>query len=309
MSAQEEALPILDITREFFSCPIWTETIKDFVLANCYMFFGEGEYGHEHMECHKNFCELIEHILTEYLLNIIGVTFDDFQKAVLDAYKTADRDSVAAAVISILKQATDFTYFARRMYIYNCLLEKEVAHSVRTTGSATDSHAFFTLSDDLLNTIDDRVATAQEMLNGAEQELGIPATEILALMEFLAIEELLDGIVVEEEEESETAAQPDQPQPRSGQPVDAQSKTQPPSKTPAKAEAPPPAMDPNEAVQKRRAELIEKGRSHCQQEIDTHLKARERPAVVKADAPDAVDALRQALASRVKEMMDDKEGK
>ena len=115
-----EPVPILEITQEFFTSPMWQDTIKDFVLANCNIFTGEEEYSLEHLNCHKKFCKVIEDTLNIYLLDVIGINFDIFQQACLEA--CVHPNSIASNVIHILKQSTDFRYFAAKMYAYNVRL-------------------------------------------------------------------------------------------------------------------------------------------------------------------------------------------
>ena len=115
---------LLDLIYNFFNSPMWLDTIKDFILSNCYMWTGDEEFSLEHLQCHKDFCTVIENTLNIYLLEVLGVDFSVFENAVIASAKNPN--SIAQKVLTILKQATDFKYFAAKMYAYNLMLDREV---------------------------------------------------------------------------------------------------------------------------------------------------------------------------------------
>jgi hypothetical protein len=82
-------LLILEITQEFFTSPMWVDTIKDFVLANCFIFVGEKEFSHAHQQWHRRFCQVIEDTLRVSLLDIIRIPFTVFHGASLAAARAA----------------------------------------------------------------------------------------------------------------------------------------------------------------------------------------------------------------------------
>jgi hypothetical protein len=121
---------VIDLTQEFFASPMWHDTIKDFVLAKCNIFTGEEEFTVHHLNCHKEFCKVVEDTLSIFVLDVIGVPFSAFNDACLEAYRDPSNvDCMARNVIGILKQATDFRYFASKMYAYNVILDREAASS------------------------------------------------------------------------------------------------------------------------------------------------------------------------------------
>lgn len=317
-----EPLPILDITQEFFTSPMWQDTIKDFVLANCNIFTGDDEYSLEHFNCHKQFCQVIEDTLNIYLLDIIGINFDLFQEACLSACQHPD--SIASNVIHILKQATDFRYFAAKMYAYNVMLDREAAASFLIEGD--DANAFFVTEGAMVDTptlkeeakIQDQeaqVATAQ--LNQVEAELGLAPTN----------------------PQEDLGLETEKPLPPKKQPPP----TLPPmEEAPKKEEAPTPApslsstyvptiteqqrnemkrkilqereamnrtLDAEEiakrkaAFEKRREQIVSQKREECKEQIDLNLQKHEKPVVVPEEDP--MDAIRKALAGRVKNMIDE----
>ena len=112
----EEKLPILDIALEYFESNLWKNTITNFMMDNCSNFIGEEEFSHEHQNCHKKFCELIENNITNNFLNIIGITFEDFQQSIEESFLDEYSDhSLAAQILSILELMDDFLYFTLKM--------------------------------------------------------------------------------------------------------------------------------------------------------------------------------------------------
>jgi hypothetical protein len=130
---------IMDYCQRFFGSSMWTDTIKDFVLANCNIFIGEDEFCQAHFDCHKKFCEIIENTLNIYLLDILKITFEEFQNACNIGAR--QKNQAASNVVQTLKQATDFKYFAAKMYAYNLMLDRE-AQSIFVLQGSTDK-AFF----------------------------------------------------------------------------------------------------------------------------------------------------------------------
>jgi hypothetical protein len=338
-------LPILEITQEFFTSPMWKHTIKDFVLANCFIFTGEDDFLHAHFQCHKKFCSVIENTLNIYLLDIIGIHFATFHEACLHAAANAPPGSIAREVIGILKQATDFRYFAAKMYAYNVMLDREAASSFLLQGET--SRAFFVTDPVARQEVEiaqqaSVIATSQ--VNALEQELGLPPSSLESLEAVITV--------------GKGTELPSQPDPAPPKPADApKPPAEPPKPAPelpkspaesAKPAAPPPApakppklqaaatggrvisdqevaamrrkiqqeraamgasIDPAEIERRRGAflqvkdQIVAQRRRECREEIDLGLRRRERPEVQPEEDP--MEALRRALAGRVRTMIDD----
>ena len=308
------ALPILEITHEFFTSPMWNDTIKDFVLANCGIFTGEEEYEIAHQICHREFCQIIENTLNIYLLDIIGIPFDVFQDACLAACKESDHDSIAYSVISILKQATDFRYFAAKMYAYNVMLDREAASTFLLDGQ----HDTFFVTEGALADQETVVATAN--LNEVEKELGLPESTPVALEAAVASETPLPP-----KREKPGLLPPMEPTPKPEPEPEPEPKPQPlmtevPKVTPEERERmkrqlqqerekmnanvdPAEIAKRKEAFEKRKQELVSQRREQCREDIELNLKKREKPVAVAEEDP--LDALRRALHGRVKTMIDE----
>lgn len=309
----EEQIPILEITQEFFTAPLWIDTIKDFVLANCYIFTGEEEFCLEHFNCHKQFCKIIENTLNIYLLDILGITFEDFEKACLDAASLPN--SIAANVIGILKQATDFKYFAAKMYAYNLMLDQQVHFSFKVEGNANDESAFFITEG---ANIENEYIVAASNLHDVEKQLGVPPSNPA---------EIIEPVVKSEPTPSAKKpvtlppieAKPQKP----AQPIP-EPKVMGSTQIPNISEAERAAMKKKieqerkkmattidaeelqrrkDAFQKRKQQLVDQKRTECKEQIDLDLQKHERP--VPAQEEDPLEAIRRALAGRVKTMIDE----
>jgi outer membrane biosynthesis protein TonB len=314
-------LPILEITREFFTSHMWVDPIKDFVLANCFIFTGEEEFSHAHHQCHQRFCEVIENTLNIYLLDIIGIPFEVFHEACLAAARAAPPGSIAREVIGILKQATDFRYFAAKMYAYNVMLDREAAGTFLLQGS--NSAAFFVTEAARreVEIADAEASLATADLNEVERELGLPASTPATIEAALIVQPPEPGPEPEPESvpapgqeptpEPEPAPAP-QPEP---EPKPALAATAPPSISDAERAAMRrklqqeraalnATIDPAEverckaAFQKRKEELAAQRRTQCREQIDLELQKREHP--VPQPEEDPMEALRRALAGRVR---------
>ena len=328
-----ESLPILDITQEFFSSPMWKDTIKDFVLANCNIFTGDEEYSIEHFNCHKRFVKVIEDTLNIYLLDIIGINFEIFQDACLAACHNPD--SIAAEVIHVLKQATDFRYFAAKMYAYNVMLDREAASSFLIEGD-TDN-AFFVTDGAVKQEIEiqsqeSKVAISQ--MNQIEEELGLKPTVPEQILQPAAAEQATQPKEEEEKQPEEKPLPPKKSPPQKLPPMeDLPKNEEPPKEQPQslaatdipkfteaqrnemkrkimkEREALNRTIDPDElakrkeAFEKRRQQLVDQKRTEIKEQIDLNLKKHEKPVVVPEEDP--MDAIRRALAGRVKDLIDE----
>lgn len=329
---------ILQLTKEFFESPLWNDTIKDFVLANCYIFIGEEEFSLEHLQCHKRFCEIIENTLNIYLLDIIGVSFDDFADACIQGAKKPN--SIARKVLSVLKQATDFKYFAAKMYAYNVMLDREAAATFLLEGDTDD--AFFVTTD---SHTEQEAALATEHLHQVEKELGLPPTQINLEItpppppppveppkpEIKKVEEEkpVPTPIQEQPEETQKPLPPPKkkvlldplaakPEEEAPPPVNARSilqsmpkmseqeknamrrKIQQEKQNMAKTIDPEELQRRKEAFQKRKEELIATKRAKCQDDIELNLKKHEKPVPVQEEDP--LEAIRRALTGRVKQL-------
>ena len=304
-------LPIMDIVLEFFSSPMWVDTIKDFVLANCFIFTGEEEFSLEHYKCHQQFCKIIEDTLNIYLLDCIGVSFEQFQEACIQSAKKAN--SVGAKVLSVLKQATDFRYFAAKMYAYNLMLDREAATSFVVQGP--EPNAFFvTAAEQEAQQTDQMIQLATADMNKVEAELGLPPSA----PDFNDIDPIQEA-PKPKDPEPEHPEKPSEPEPASSpipnistpistipQISDAEReaiklKIQREKEAMAKAVSDEEMQKRKEAFQKRKEALAAQKRTQCKENIELHLKKREKPVEVQEEDPD--EALRRALAKRVKTMI------
>ena len=310
-------LPILEITHEFFTSPMWHDTIKDFVLANCGIFTGEEEFEIAHQLCHREFCQIIENTLNIYLLDIIGIPFDAFQDACLAACKDSGRDSIANSVISILKQATDFRYFAAKMYAYNVMLDREAASSFLLDGDRPD--AFFVTEGVALQEVElanQETVVATANLNQVEKELGLPESTPSALEANV----LPDKPLPPKRQKPEPLPPMEKSEPPKEVPQPALSMTEVPKISPEERERmkrqlqqereklnatvdPAEVAKRKEAFEKRKQELVSQRREQCREDIELNLKKHEKPVVAQEEDP--LDALRRALRGRVKEMIDE----
>lgn len=337
-----EPVPILEITQEFFTSPMWQDTIKDFVLANCNIFTGEEEFALEHLNCHKQFCKVIEDTLNIYLLDIIGINFDIFQKACLEACHHPN--SIASNVIHILKQATDFRYFAAKMYAYNVMLDREAAVSFLVEGD--DENAFFVtqaVKEEEVQIQEQAAQVAKSELNQVEAELGLPPTNPEELFtskepEIVQSEPQLEP-QPEPEPEPENPPEPEKPLPPKKQPPPLLDPMEPLPKKEEEApqntlsqtiptiteaqrnemrrkilkerEAMNRTLDPEEiakrkaAFEQRKQQIVSQKREECKEQIDIdlNLKKHEKPTIAPEEDP--MDAIRRALAGRVKNMIDE----
>lgn len=318
---------LMGMILEFFQSPMWVDTIKDFVLANCFIFTGEEEFSLEHQKCHQQFCQIIENTLNIYLLDVIGISFDDFQEACLKTAK--NKMSVGARVLAILKQATDFKYFAAKMYAYNLMLDREAASSFVLEGSSSD--AFFVTSGAALeeqNHVDALIQIASAEVKEVEEKLDLPVSSPI----------LEDNVVIESVEapKPEPVLPPKKEKPAPLAPLNLdepkpEQKEAPKMLPPSITSLPPTITEEQrqamrlkimkekealaktiseeeiqkrkEMFQKRREALTQKKREECKDNIELDLKKHERPAPVPQEDPNA--ALLRALASRVKEVIHD----
>jgi outer membrane biosynthesis protein TonB len=315
-------LPILEITQEFFTSPMWVDTIKDFVLANCFIFTGEDEFSLAHQQCHKQFCTVIENTLRIYLLDIIGIPFEVFHEACLVAARSARPGSIARQVIGILKQATDFRYFAAKMYAYNVMLDREAAGTFLLQGSA--SSAFFVTEGAAMQEVkiaDAEAQLATAKLNEVEQELGLPPS---------TPETIEADLIVQPEPTPEPVPEP-VPEPTPEPVAVPEPEPIPPSIAVLSASSSPKISDAEKAAirrkiqqeraalnatvdpaeverrkalfKKRKEELAATRRTQCREQIDLDLQLREHP--VPEPEEDPLEALKRALAGRVRTIIDD----
>jgi len=314
-----EPLPILDIIYEFFTSPMWNDTIKDFIIANCYIFTGDDEFSHEHQKCHVEFCTIIENTLNIYLFELLGIDFDVFEKACVAASKYPD--SIGSKVLSVLKQATDFRYFAAKMYAYNVMLDREVSYRIQVHGD--DSKAFFTECE----TMDTAAQIATAELNKVEAELGLPPTVPVIDYEVtrsVSIPESKSDKVIEVVSAPKVKAEEPmvvpkvEPKIEQVKPVQEEEKPVIPSlknlnisdsereqlKLKLKREKMSQTVDEEEIkrrkemFQKRKEQLTNEKREILQEKIQFDIKKKPAKIIVKEE--DTSDALVKALAKRVK---------
>ena len=315
-------LPIMDIVLEFFSSPMWVDTIKDFVLANCFIFTGEEEFSLEHYKCHQKFCKIIEDTLNIYLLDCIGVSFEQFQDACIQSAKKPN--SVGAKVLSVLKQATDFRYFAAKMYAYNLMLDREAATSFVVQGP--EPNAFFVTAgaaEQEAQQTDQMIQLATADINKVEVELGLPpsAPDFNDIDPVKPTPKKVEKITLPPMEpdpvKEEPPASPPIPQistPISTIPKISDSereaiklKIQREKEAMAKSVTEEEMQKRKEEFQKRKEALAAQKRNQCKENIELHLKKREKPVEVQEEDPD--EALRRALAKRVKTMISEEHDK
>lgn len=305
----------MDIVLQFFDSPMWLDTIKDFVLANCFIFTGEEEFSHEHNQCHQRFCHIIEDTLNIYLLDIIGISFEAFQDACIESAKKPN--SVGAKVLSILKQATDFRYFAAKMYAYNLMLDREAAATFVLSGPGPD--AFFVTSgaaEQEVKRTDEMVQLATADLNKVEEELGLPPS--IPVFEEPTPEK---EPVKEEKKEEVPPAKPAQeptaeekmksivtpltvmPKISDAEREAMKLKIQREKEALAKTVTEEEMKKRKEAFQKRKEQLVAQKRTVCKDNLELNIKKHEKPVPVPEEDRD--EALRRALAKRVKTMINE----
>jgi hypothetical protein len=300
----------MDIVLEFFNSPMWLDTIKDFVLANCFIFTGEEEFSHEHNNCHQEFCKIIENTLNIYLLDVIGISFDMFQRACIESANKPN--SVGAKVLSILKQATDFRYFAAKMYAYNLMLDREAATTFVVSGPGPD--AFFVTSgaaEQEVKRTDEMVQLATADLNKVEEELGLPPS-IPVFEEPVKEEPKKEEAPVAQpapaptaEDKMKTIVTPLTVMPkisdaeREAMKLKIQREKEALAKTVTEEEM----RKRKEAFQKRKEQLVAQKRTVCKDNIELNIKKHEKPVPIPEEDRD--EALRRALAKRVKTIINE----
>lgn len=259
---------------EFFNSPLWTDTIQDFVLSHCQVFTGEEEYSLEHMKLHKEFCTIIENTLNIYLLDILGVPFNKFKEAVVAA--AHNKDSVANQVLSILLQSTDFTYFAAKMYAFNVMLDSQVCISFLPD----EKNSFF---------VTQPIAPVETLKRDAEiavEQVKVAQSEVTEIEEGLGIDPTIaEPPRISEEEKRQMKLKIKQEREQQ-----------------AKAVSQEEIQRRKEAFRKRREEIVEKQKKACKENIELNLKKREQAGPVEIEDPN--DAIRKALAARVKVLID-----
>ena len=179
----------LEIIQSFFTAPLWTDTIKDFIIANCYIFIGEEEFSIEHLNCHKNFCNIIEKTLSILLIDFLNISFEQFENICFEASKYPN--SIALNVLSVLKQVTDFKYFSSKMYAYNVMLDQQVNFQWKLHGN--NENNFFNENEN--NTVDNIVKLATSELNKVEEELDLPPSVPILDIKQEIIPEKLNPII------------------------------------------------------------------------------------------------------------------
>lgn len=288
---------ILEQVSYFFCSPLWNDSIKDFILTNCPTFTGEDEFEHSHQKSHKDFCEMIENILTIYLLDGIGVTFEQFEAELLQHYTIPD--SLAAHIFSVFAQATDFRYFASRMYYYNLMLDQQVMWNF-----SQDSPGGFFVTDgaykEEMAAIQVKAAKASETISQIEKTLNVETP-------FDASISFQPPIIVSSSEISDQPEieQPKAEQPKAEQPQTDQSETgqlnsiQPKSSQEIFAQP----QDIDEAKKKVKDDIIHREKQKLRQEIDLNLS--QRPKVEASADEDPFAAMRRALKTRVKVLIDE----
>jgi hypothetical protein len=293
---------------------VWHDTIKDFVLANCHIFTGQDEFSHNHLKCHKDFCKIIEDTLSIFVLESIGVPFSAFHEACLEAYRLpSNAECIARDVIGILKQATDFRYFASKMYAYNVMLDREAAASFLVKGGK-NNQAFFMTEGAVIQEakiVDQETSVATAQVNEIERELGIPESTPV---------EILSQVKPAPVKAREPAPAPAPQQARPTTPESAKILPGSPIKKLTEKEKDEmkkkflreraqlnSTMDQDElakrkeALMKRRQEIVAAKRSECKEQIQiSSEKMKKAPKVVPAPEADAMDVLREALAGRVR---------
>lgn len=270
-----DAVSVLDLVQCFFACPLWDDTIKDFILENCYSFTGEEEFSLAHQKCHQEFCVVVENTLTIYLLDIIGISFDEFQSICMDACARGDSEAIAHQVIAILKQATDFNYFAAKMYAYNVMLDTAVAGSFNANDG--DGAFFVTEGVALMQT---EASVATKRLNEAEKAVGVQQSKQLDVAREVTDAPIAPSEDAQEEDSMVLQAKLAEEKRRVH-------------------ESQPEAVEKGrKALKERRDKMVAQQREQCRAEIRRAEEGREAQVVQKEEDP--MDALRAALHGRLK---------
>ena len=315
MGKVKRGVPASESILEFFESPMWTDTIKDFILANCFVFTGEEEFSHEHNKIHQEFCKVIEDTLNIYLLEVMGISLDVFQKICTDTAQ--DKDSVGAKILAILKQVTDFRYFAAKMYAYNLMLDREAISSFTSQSSSKDS--FFDISGatqkeiDHVNTL---IQIQTDNVHRVERELGIAETHSLSIderpIETMEKPSEISSLKMESVHEASLPTPKEPAAPKKESPVKEQKILQEEKDAALKKikmerekelqnVAKEDIQKRKEIIQKRKEELVEAKRQQCQSNIEINIKKHEAPVIEKEDDPE--ELLRQALVSRVRNII------
>jgi hypothetical protein len=229
-------------------------------------------------------------------------------------------------VITVLKQATDFRYFAAKMYAYNVMLDREAACSFLLHGE--DPSAFFVteaVAEDEVKLTDQQAILATAQLNEVEASLGLPPSTPNQIAQETALPEPPVNPEPKLPAPKPRAAplEPLAPAPSKPDPlpvpkpvamthevqISAEQRAELQRKIQADRQQLNASIDAAEiarrkaAFEKRKQDLVAARRTQCREEIDLNLARHETPEVEPEEDPMA--ALRRALAGRVRTIIDE----
>jgi hypothetical protein len=300
------------------------------VIAHCFIFTSNSEFDAAHLECHREFCQIIEDTLNIYLLDVIGIQFTQFHEACeAAAEQSAGRDTIAGQVLAVLKQVTDFRYFAAKMHAYNVVLDREAASAF--AGHIQGPAAYF-VSDEVLQ--EEQIDEPLKTSSGTQCEYVPKPVQVAAEVKKPPAKpvkvkpQLCSACTQTDEEVEEVVPTPEAPLPAPQEVVTVPEVKVPPPVVKQEVEAPPKLklLTPSAtqhivippqvkaAVQAatkaeptpslaQTAKPAEPKKRLSSENIDLNLSKHERP---KAAAPeDPMLALRRALAGRVRNIIDE----
>ncbi|EFJ43687.1 hypothetical protein VOLCADRAFT_96068 [Volvox carteri f. nagariensis] len=111
---------------EFLKGPLYINPLMSFIDEKCLIFTPEEENKLEYTTCHNEFKELVDKLLTDFLLEL-GVGPEEFYKTVSAAQET---DQLTAFVVQTILTVDDFLMFKAMMVRRNIDLTAQVLEAV-----------------------------------------------------------------------------------------------------------------------------------------------------------------------------------
>ena len=126
---------LFDYMMETFRSPTWEVPVMTFIDENCVIFDNDEENKLVYTEKHREFCQLIDNLLSSHLSEI-GVSEVQFAKAVEAGYQRRD---VNRKVFDQIIAVDDFLTFKKMMVKRNVQLELEVVEAMKNAKRAINA--------------------------------------------------------------------------------------------------------------------------------------------------------------------------
>ena len=128
---------LFDYMMETSRSPTWEVPVMTFIDENCVIFDNDEENKLVYTEKHREFCQLIDNLLSSHLSEI-GVSEVQFAKAVEAGYQRRD---VNRKVFDQIIAVDDFLTFKKMMVKRNVQLELEVVEAMKNAKKSIISPA------------------------------------------------------------------------------------------------------------------------------------------------------------------------